>query len=105
MSLSKRVRSNIGGAPWVIDEIKLIASELAATKQKLEAAEASARFWSERFWQEKAGTLSEECEVLKCRIRDWERRSESCESKLGQLEANERVMELEQRIRESQEYK
>lgn len=32
-------------------------------------------------------------------IRDWERRSESCESKLGQLEANEKIMGLEAELK------
>ena len=36
-------------------------------------------------------------------VADWIRRSESCESKLGQLEANERVMELEAQLADCEE--
>jgi cell division FtsZ-interacting protein ZapD len=43
-----------------------------------------------------------EIERLRNKLADWARRSESCESKLGQLEANERVIELEQLLAESQ---
>ena len=39
---------------------------------------------------------ADEIERLRNQLADWTRRSESCESKLGQLEANERVIELEQ---------
>jgi hypothetical protein len=44
----------------------------------------------------------DENERLRNQLADWARRSESCESKLGQLEANERVIELEQLLAESQ---
>lgn len=47
--------------------------------------------------------MSDQLDAALAKIADWERRSESCESKLGQLEANERVMVLEQRIKASQE--
>ena len=46
-------------------------------------------------WQEALQAALEHNTELKQQIADWTRRSESCESKLGQLEAWERIIELE----------
>jgi hypothetical protein len=43
---------------------------------------------------------ADEIERLRNQLADWARRSESCESRLDQLEANERVIELEQLLAE-----
>jgi len=42
--------------------------------------------------------LEDEIKSLSQQLEDWTRRSESCESKLGQLEANEEVMRLQQQL-------
>lgn len=43
---------------------------------------------------------ADELERQAAKITDWERRSESCESKLGQLEANEALLIANARIKE-----
>lgn len=53
--------------------------------------------YGEPVWEAyQAGCASrqEEIDALQAIIRDWTRRSESCESRLGQLEANEHVLIL-----------
>ena len=78
------------------EAIRLINDNLVGWKQRAETAEES--FKQQHRISVEYLIRAEEAEA---KVKDWTRRAESCESKLGQLEANEKVMELEVKLKES----